>query len=166
MIQKDTSPNGRYQLSSREYAALRTVFGAVNAYSTCGGELKNRASLFSGGWRDMRMLEERSKTLLEKLMKTIPQNQLYTLSRELRQTICEVKVKPVSMPKDSGLILVSQDALLRLVDRAVQMDCMFCEKNCKEGRKCQLYQDVQACFPYEFSPSKDDKCPLAGVTGV
>ena len=51
MMHQRPDEDGRYPLSMKEYTALRTLFGAVNALDS--DTLKERCKLFPGGWRDL-----------------------------------------------------------------------------------------------------------------
>lgn len=164
MIRKPDE-DGRYPLSMREYEALRTIFGCVNALDDDHETLKARCKLFKGGWRDLRMLAAVSKRLMEKLLCTVPRKKLLTIQRELQHTICEVKIKPIAAPHRENMVCVSEDAMIRVCNRAMQDNCYLCDKTHKEAkRSCELYRDVQACFPYDFNESTD--CPFAGMSGL
>lgn len=158
--------DGRYALSMQEYKALRTIFGCVNALDDDHEILKARCKLIKGGWRDLRMLTAVSKRLMEKLLCTIPGKKLLVIKRELQNTICEVKLRPVATGSQrDGMVYVSEDAMLRVCNRAMQDYCYLCDKTHKEARRsCQLYRDIQACFPYDFDDSLD--CPFAGMCGL
>lgn len=156
--QPDT--DGRYPLSIREYTALRTLFGAVNALDS--ETLKERCKLFSGGWRDLRCAYSLCKKVMENLLCTIPTQKLLSMRRELTHTICEVKIKPPTSSVEDT-VMVSRRALIDLINRAIYMDCMLCEKTAKECKRCQLYKDINACFPYELLDPQDELCPFAGV---
>ena len=58
--------DGRYPLSTREYEALRTVFGAVNALDT--ETLRDRCGLFRYGWRNMRLAASLLRKVMEGLL--------------------------------------------------------------------------------------------------
>jgi len=162
---RNPDQDGRYPLSMREYEALRTIFGCVNALDDDHETLKARCRLFKGGWRDLRMLAAVSKRLMEKLLCTIPAKKLLVIRRELSNTICEVKLKPIASPRHDDCVYVSQEALLRVCNRAMQDNCYLCDRSHKEAKRgCELYKDIQACFPYQFDDSSD--CPFSGMSGM
>ena len=164
MMYRKPDADGRYPLSMQEYEALRTIFGCVNALDDDNERLKARCQLIKGGWRDMRLLATTARRLMENLLCTVPAKKLLSIRRELQHTICEIKVKPVAMNSDS-IVYVSQDALLRVCNRAMQENCYLCDKSHREARQhCDLYKDVQACFPYDFEQSVD--CPFSGMKGL
>lgn len=156
--------DGRYPLSTREYTALRLLFAAVHAFSDT--ELKERCGLIPGAWRDMRCVHTLSDKLLTNLLDTIPAKKLLALKRELQNTYCEIKIKGASNTTENDCVYVSHQAIVRLIDRAMQMECIFCEKTCAECKKCALFQDIAACFPYEITDSSDSLCPFAGLSGM
>ena len=164
MKQPDSA--GRHPLSTREYTAIRTLFGCVNAFAESAKELKRRSGEIENGYRDLRLLEALSDKLLTKFLETVPNKQLMAISKELRHTICEVKIRPVARSAHEDVAFVPQAALIRLVNRAVDLNCEFCSKCGQEARRCPLYRDVQACFPYEFDRNIKDECPLSGTAGL
>lgn len=161
MMRHQPDENGRYPLSMQEYTALRTLFGAVNALDS--DTLKDRCRLFPGGWRDLRCAQALSRKVMENLLCTVPAKKLLSMRRELTHTICEVKIKPpASSTQDT--VMISRKALVDLINRAVYMDCLLCEKTAKECKRCTLYQAINACFPYELLDPQDELCPFAGVS--
>ena len=160
----EADEDGRYPLSSREYEALRTLFGAVNALDT--ENLKNRCKLIKNGWRNLRLAQTLLKRLMEQILTTVPLKKLVSIQKELRYTVCEIKIRPPVEDKNCGTVYVKQEAMVRLADRAINMDCCVCEKSAKECKRCQLFQDLNACFPYELWEPEDTLCPFAGVTSL
>lgn len=153
--------DGKYPLTTREYDALRTVFGALNALDS--ETLKERLQTTKSGWRDMRLCAVTMHKVLMSLLDTIPADKLLTLRDELNQTVCEVRLRTASQnTRDS--VFVSHRAMISLIDRAIQMECMLCEKSVKKGKRCPLYKDICACFPYELDTPTDTRCPFAGVS--
>lgn len=164
MMMRKPDEQGRYPLSTDEYQALRTLFGCVNALDDDHKTLKARCELIQGGWRDMRLLTSLSKKLMENLLTTVPSKKLLQISRELHRTICEVKIKPpIGMKSSDSCVYVNEDALLRIISRAMSMNCYLCDKTQKDAKRtCSLYKDIQSLFPYEFDDF--DECPLAGAS--
>lgn len=154
--------SGRIPLSSREYTALRAIFGSFNALELYHKELERRCKTWKGGWRDLRLLCVLSRKIMEKVLQTIPHNKLVAIRKELQNTICEVKVKGVTGSSGDACIYVSEPALVRLTEDATEMKCFGCEKTQKEAKKsCQLYKDIQATFHYEFENCGD--CPFSNM---
>ena len=161
MMHQRPDEDGRYPLSMKEYTALRTLFGAVNALDS--DTLKERCKLFPGGWRDLRCAYTLCQRLMEKLLCTIPAKKLLSMRRELTHTICEVKIRPLSS-SESDSVMLDRKALIDLINRAIYMDCMLCQKTVKECKHCPLFKTIDACFPYDLIDPKDELCPFAGVS--
>lgn len=164
-MKRQPDENGRYPLSTREYEALRTLFGGMNALNT--DALHDRLELIGDhAEEDIRTAVGMMRDVCDRLMGTIPVNKLAIIRRELRDTICELRIRPVVADKRNGCVYIDQEAVARLANRAIHMDCMLCEKTIKEGKKCPLYRDLNACFPYELDEPGDTHCPFAGVSWV
>ena len=161
-MRHEPDEDGRYPLSTREYDALRTVFGAVNALDI--DTLKDRCGLIKNGWRDIRLAHSLLKRVMQELLCTVPAKKLMTIRTELKHTVCELKVKPPSSMSLGGSVYVDHQALVKLAERAISMDCLFCDKDAKQGKRCPLYKALNACFPYELCEPTDEKCPFAGVS--
>ena len=153
--------DGRYPLSTREYDALRTLFGAVNAMAL--DMLKDRCDLHPGDWEKLQEAKDVTQGVLNNILRTIPLKKLVAISTELKNTICELKIKP-PVTKANGMIYIDQAAMVRMAERAICLDCAICEKTREEGKRCALFRDINACFPYELLEPDDALCPFAGVT--
>lgn len=164
MMKRQPDENGRYPLSSREYEALRTLFGAINALNT--DALNDRLELVDFSHEDLSVARRLMQGVSTGLLGTVPLNKLLVIKKELRDTVCELRIRPVTGDKQTDCVYVDQNALARLADRAIQMDCLLCEKSAQEGRRCPLFRDLNACFPYELDHPGDATCPFAGVSSV
>lgn len=102
------------------------------------------------------MLMAVSENLLRKVCETIPAKKLAMIQKELHSTTCEITVKNTIVPtKKEAFTYVEEEALERITDRAMQMDCLFCEKCGKEARDCQLRKDVERLYMWDFPKIKD-----------
>lgn len=153
--------NGKLPLSGKEYEVIRSVYGAVSAFSLCNERLKERAGMVKNLWRDLRLLQALSNSVLIRLLETIPANKLRQMQKDLDNTISIVKVKGVSGKKTDGYMYVSEEAIIDLCKAATKMTCFGCEKTHSEARKtCQLYKEIKEIFAYEFDDY--EICPLNG----
>lgn len=153
--------DGRVALSSREYSAIRAIWGAVNALNLYHGELERRCKSYKNGWRDLRCLVKLSEKVMHQTLSTVPRKKLLQMRKELDNTICEIKTRGISGCKDDGFMYVSEDTIINLCKAATDINCFGCEKTHSEARKsCQLYKDIQSIFNYDFDECKS--CPLAG----
>lgn len=148
--------NERPPLSYREYRALRQLFGIVDAWDTQGSELKKRLKLIKGGWRDARLLMAVSERLLRKVCETIPMKKLAMIQKELNSTTCEITVRnTISPTHHEAFTYVEEEALERITDRAMEMECLFCAKCGKDARNCQLRKDIERLYMWDFPKIKD-----------
>lgn len=151
--------NGRTELSSKEYTAIRAIWGAVNALTVYHGWLERRCRSYKNGWRDLRCLVKLSEKVMEDTLDTVPLKKLMQMRKELDNTICEIKTRGIVGRKDDGFMYVSEEAIIRLCQAATDLNCFSCQKTQKEAkRSCQLYKDIQSIFNYEFDEC--DKCPF------
>jgi len=156
--------DGRYPLSSREYVALCCLMGTLHALTQNKEELKDRLHLFNGGWRDIQLAASALDRTFNRLLETIPLKKLLSIRREMRYMVCETKLNPAAKNPAGDEIFITNDVLRGLVNRAIAMDCTFCEKSASECRRCELFKDVEACYPYELTKPGSALCPLAGAT--
>ena len=154
--------DGRYPMDIREYSALCMFVGTVHALEAHREELKDRLKLIPGGWRDMQLITTLADKLFKNVLGTVPVKKLKTMQRELPHMICETKINPALKNQHLDDVIIGLDALKKIVDRAMSIDCWACDKNKCDGRKCDLFKDVDACFPFELVGENDNKCPLAG----
>lgn len=159
----DKKVDGGYPLSMKEYDALRTLFGAVSALDSAS--LKPRLdALYPGSWEELISTKDKLMELMEKLLESIPLRKLEAIRRELKQTVWEVKIKPPSEVKREPCVYVPQKAVVRLIQRSIQLECLLCDKCAEDGLKCPLYNDINDCFPYELIEPGDKLCAFAGVS--
>lgn len=156
--------DGRYPLSNPEYIALCCLMGAVNMLKKNKETLEDRLRLVKGGWRDIQLVTSVCDKLFEKILDTVPIKKLLSIQREMRYMVCETKLGSASRPQDEDDIFITNTALKKMVNRAICMDCTFCEKTKQECKKCELYRDISACYPFELGKPETETCPLAGAT--
>jgi hypothetical protein len=158
----DQDPAGGYPLSMREYDALRQMMGAVSALDC--DTLKPRCQLKEGTWEKLTRARDDLQEVMTDLFSTIPTRKLLSMRRELANTVCTVHIKPPSTTDRGDFVYVAQKNFIELIQRAIQMDCQFCDKTLKECKKCTLFKNIQDCFPYELYEPTDTLCPFAGVS--
>lgn len=161
-----TDKDGRSPLSGREYYALRELFAAVDGFNRTAQELENRVRTVPGGLRDLRMLRSVSAKLMGNILGTVPVKKLAQIRRELENSEMLIRVKPVNPKKDEyedNLTYVPQQALERICRKAIELECFCCEKKGREAKKCQLRNDIQETYMFEY-PDDGKECPFAGAT--
>ena len=149
-------------LSNREYYALREIFGIENSFSRCAGELKNRAEMIPDCWMKINLIIKLADEVINDLLKTIEPKKLLAIRKELDNTICEVKVVyNFAKTDDREFVYIPAKAVDRLVNRVMNNECLICDKNAKQAKKCPICEDFDDCYPWKIKP-KGDECAYAG----
>lgn len=156
--QKDA--NGRIPLSSREYSAIRAIYGAVNSLAEYHQELERRCKGYKNGWRDLRCLVWLSEKVMRDILMTVPLKKLMQMNKDLDNTICITKVRGVVGEKVDGFMYIKEDDLLNICQCAIDMNCFGCDKTQKEAKKnCKLYKAIQSTVCFELDEC--ESCPFA-----
>lgn len=154
--------NTTMPLTNKEYYAFRTLFGTVNNFNEYAGDLRARCAMIDGGWRDMMLIAKKSEQLMREMMYTIPSKKLITMRKDLDHMVCECRVAYDYAKRDEReFTYCPTEAIDRLVSRVLAWECLSCDKNAKEAKKCPVYRDIDACYPWEI-PTNGNCCPLAG----
>lgn len=149
--------NGRIALSSREYAAIRAIYGAVNSLTEKHGELERRCKGIKNGWRDIRCLVTMAEKLLYKILMTVPADKLLMMKKEMQNTYCITECRGVTGKTDDGFVYIEEQKIVDLAQMAVDMNCLGCTKNQREAkRECSLYKVLESLYPYDFD--KHENC--------
>lgn len=150
-------------MSNKEYYSFRNLMGMVNNFDAYAGDLRTRCGLIDGGWRDMMLIAKKSEQLMQRLMYTIPENKLINMKKDLHHMVCEVRVAyDYAMRDEREYTYCPTEAIDRLVSRVLTWECLSCDKNAKEAKRCPVYKDISACYHWTL-PQNGDKCPMAGV---
>lgn len=161
---KTLDSDGRLPFSEREYYALRQLCGAFSMADNHSDELKERVRLIPNGFRDLRLIVSMSEKLITNIMKTIPLKKLKLIQRELKNTVCEVKVnRDVTGRNSEGFCYVPEQAMVRTVERVIDYTCFGCEKCGREAKKCPVRLDIESLYPWDVVVKGDDPCPLSGA---
>lgn len=153
-------------MNREEYISIRRLFGAFSTYVQYYEQMKKRAQMGPRWlWRDLRMLAVVWQRVLHGLCQTMPEDKLKTLHSELDHIQIEVYVKnPVTGGKrHDGNLYVPEDAMCRLIDKAMSMECFGCTKCGADVKKCPLRKDINALYPYEIPRRKDGYCEMADL---
>lgn len=149
-------------LSNKEYYALRNLFGMVNNFNQYAADLKHRCESIDV-WADYQLLIAMSERLMADLLLTIPPKKLLTMKKDLDHTICECRIAYDYAKRDEReFTYCSTEAIDELVSMIMNWECLSCDKNAKEARKCRVFKAIDACFSWELAPN-GDVCPLAGI---
>ena len=153
--------NERYALSYREYFALRQLFGISHIWDKSGHEIEKRLKKIPNGWRDAKLIMSLADKLLDRILATIPEAKLRQIRLELQNTFLEVTVKNTITGKPEGSVYsyVETKTLERVTDKAMEINCAFCQKKGKEVRDCQLRKDIERLYHWDFPQiGKDGEC--------
>lgn len=155
----------RIPLTNKEYYTLRELFGIVNTFDKCANDLRARCKLIPGGWRDLRLIITKAEKLMTDILHTVPLKKLESMRKEFDHTVCEVRVTRdfTGKAKEEGFAYVPDRALERVVHRLIGYECLCCDKSAKEGKRCKLFKDIEALYPWPMPP-RSDRCPLAGLS--
>ena len=161
-MKREPDQDGRYPLSMREYETIRMIFAAVTALNC--EPVRERCEQLPGTYETLMESRDALYGALSKILSTVPVKKLVAMKHELEYTACKVELKPPSRDAGKDYIYIPRRQYIALLQRAIQMDCMVCEKTVKECRRCDLYRDIDACFPYLLEEPDDQYCPFHGVT--
>lgn len=157
--------DGRHALSMREWTAIRVLHAAISALTKDGGALKERLQTETErGWTQLRTAQGLLQKLDDQILATIPMRQKQAIYTELQHTYMHVNVEMGSVSKSEGVIYVNEEAMKRLVDHAISMECFSCSKTCKEAKRCRLFRDIQGVFHYSIDGEPGEDCVFAGLT--
>ncbi len=153
-------------LTNREYYCFRNLYGMVNNFNVYTDDLRKRCALIPGGWRDMMLIAKKSEEMMKKMMWTIPSKKLMTMQKDLEHMVCEVRIAYDYAKRDEReFTYCPTEAIDRLVNRVLAWECLSCDKSAKEAKKCPVYNDINACYPWDIAPN-GDYCPWAGTMDV
>ena len=156
----------RTPLTSREYYAIREMFGIVSTYEKAMGHLEKRAKKLPGAWRDMHMISAKAQRLIAALLSTVPADKLKLVEKELDNTVVNVDVvrRGLPQPKTDAFTYVPQEALETLIGGIVQEQCLLCEKDKRQSKKCPWRIAIEATYPWELPELHKEHCRFSGWT--
>lgn len=122
------------RLHSAEVNGMYMLYAAWHDFSQIKQMLEKRLRTIPGGWRDFSLVVSVMSKLIDKLLQTIPQDKLISMSRNMKHMSYRVYlVRPVTPPEDE--IVVDADDLAALAKYSHQYACLACNGNCD---KCSL----------------------------
>lgn len=148
-------------LSNKEYYALLHVFGIVNILDECLPILRRRLELVDAK-TDMDLVQAKFEEFMDRVLKTIEPKKLISMRKDLDHIVCECRVAYDYAKRDEReFTYCPTEAIDKLVYRVMNWECLACDKNAKEAKKCPIFNDFDACFSWDQAP-KGDACPWAG----
>ncbi|MBR6029194.1 MAG: hypothetical protein IKP40_08880 [Clostridia bacterium] len=160
--------NGRLDISSKEYAELQRLIALVDALENRTGRLEKRARLSrKGTWRDLCMFRRVARKVSDALCATLPARRQRLINAELKRTVCRIEVEPpngLPAQKHEEYTTVPVTSLEWLVYRTLQWECLLCEKEGPEQRKCVFREKLDSLYPFEVTDLRKGECPWKTTT--
>ena len=152
-------------LSGREYAALQSLFAAVSNMSVLYPILEKRAKLVPDLWRDMRLVQAKTDTMLERILRTVPLNKLRQINEELAHVQLYVKVEApgIRTRKSEGFSYTPTAVLNDLLNYVCEHECLCCDKTAKESRKCEIRRMIEDALPHEVGHPDGEHCKFSDM---
>lgn len=129
----------RKRLPAAGREALNALFATHSIMAGYAEQFKRLCERIPSGWRDFRMVQTKIESMLDKLLDTIPQEQLQTIKHHLEISTIHLGVKGVR-PKDYWLI--SYDDLADLAEHATKTECFACTKTDGPCRLREILKDL------------------------
>lgn len=158
----------RTRMNYAEYTAFLELGALVGTIEGLSKRLEKRLRAVPGGWRDARMLDSVTASLLTRLCETIPLEKLLAIRKELDHTQVIIRTRPdyAAQSRDS-VTYVNEEALDRLVQRVMDFECHMCDRSRAEAKRCQVRKDIEGIYHFGLNVGKaDDACPLMGMSLV
>ena len=158
----------RTKMTYDEYTAYQELGALVGTIGGLSKRLEKRLRTVPGGWRDARMLDSVTASLMTRLCDTIPADKLLAIRREIEHTQVFIRTIPDYCARSrDGVTYVNEEALDRLVQRVMDFECHMCERNRVDAKRCQVRKDIEAVYHFGLDVKKtDDSCPLMGMSLV
>ena len=161
--------DGRYDLTGREWNAIRCLQVAMNEVDVTFPALWERLKLIPYGRRDIKMVLSRLSKMLDDLYTTIPAKKLLAMKTEIQHSQIRLCVRGADNSMPPGVVYIDEAAFIRLMDRMISQECWCCEKVGKEVKRCEILKCIEDVLHYSSDPDScpvDGRCELAGCTSV
>lgn len=153
--------DNRRRMSGTEQREIHALFAAITLLKD--DALRERLGQVRYGRRDYAMIIKTLYSLCERLMDTIPTQQLISLRRNLKEIGCTVGVRrPIHRNDAEYGMWLSYDALNALAP-AIHDACLLCDRSPGEQRRCPLRAALRE-MPIDVVVENDEagKCPYFG----
>lgn len=156
--------DGRLPLSNKEYVSLQMVIASLDSLDQETGRLEQRAKLAGNHtWRDLKMLTAVAAKVFRNLMETIPKRKCRLIQDEIRRTEIIVNVRPPhGLPQAKGVqyTAVPVESLEWLIDHVLQWECLTCQKEGREQKKCPFRQRLETMYTFDIADIRKNECPF------
>ena len=151
----------KIRLTASDRESLIRLNVAYEILDTEGKQLNRRFRAINGGNRDLGMLKAKIQKLMEKVIDTIPDDQLMTYIRSLKMASYTVGIKkPGPMgrnEKDYGMWLPYE--VINAMLAGCHDHCMMCPGDLAERRACKLRRALET-IPNDAADREDGDCPF------
>lgn len=159
--------DGILPLSNKEYGSLKMVMASLDSLAQEVPRLEKRARLAGNGtWRDLKMLQSVTLRIYQNMMKTVPMKKRALIKEEINRSYVSINVKvPAGLPsqeKDQYAV-VPIDALEWLTDRVLKWECLMCDKEGREQKKCPFRENLEKMYPFDLPDIRKGECPFKTI---
>lgn len=156
----------RKPLSGKEYAALQSLFAAVSSFSQLIPILEARARMVPNLYRDLRLIQVKLETLLDKFLQTVPPRKLMHIKADISHVNLYVKVEPPGLrgKMPTGYSYTPTKALNSLLCYVCEHECLLCDKSPQEARKCPIRAMLDDSLPHDIPVRDGEHCKYSDFT--
>ena len=151
----------KLRLTASDRESLIRLNIAYEILEAEGEQLSRRFKLINGGPRDLGMLKAKIHALMERVIDTIPDDQMMTYIRSLKMATYTIGIRrPGSLGRDEknfGMWL-SYEVINALLS-GCHDHCMMCPGDLAERRACKLRKALET-IPNDAPERGDGDCPF------
>ncbi len=154
----------RTPLSGRQYRHLQMLFAFGVEMKLAAQALEKRAEQ-AGCSEELKQLVELSETLFRQIMRTVPDNKVAQVMKNLSMTRFYVRCEaPGQQQPNPNYVYVPAQALDDVLNTVMEDRCMMCDKSEVEGRRCEIRAAMEGCLPHAVTVARgSDKCKFADI---
>lgn len=156
----------RTPLSSREYAALMSLFAAVSHYSELYPILRRRADNLPGVWDAMKTAEEKTESVIDEILRTVPQKKLRQIKEELNHVKLYIRVERpgcVASLDTTPFSYIETKTVNELLQYVCEHECLMCDRTPTEARKCPYRKMIEDALPHTVNAKDGANCKYADL---
>lgn len=156
----------RAPLTGREYAALESLFAAISHFQTLNPMLEKRSRQVPGLWRDMRMVDTKTRQILDGILSTVPENKLRHVLADCKNARLYIKIEPPGSVNTvtMGFSYVPTKTLNELLCYVCEHECLMCNKTAVEARKCPVRKMLDNALPHDIQARDGEHCKYSDFT--
>ena len=160
----DVDDDGRLPIGNKEYHSFQMIAGFADSLLQETNRLERRAKLAGNGtWRDLKMMCSKSKKVAQALFDTMPRKKQKIIHAEMERMTAGVYVAPPSnLPRSepTDYKTVPTKSLEWLVDQILQWECLCCQKEGKEQKKCEFREKLDSLYLFDIPDIRKGECPF------